>query len=57
MILTSGWSSRCFATSSFARAMSASTVSWNAGTVHACVSRRAIVLRTFESGTRLDLDA
>ena len=25
-------------------------MSWNAGTVHACVSRRAIVLRTFESG-------
>src|SRR5581483_10205244 len=47
---TPGLSSRCFCTSSFARVMSALTVSWNAGTVHACVSRRAIVLRTFDVG-------
>src|SRR6266550_3727209 len=47
---TSGLSSRCFVTSSFARLMSTFTVNWNAGTVHASVSRRAIVLRIFESG-------
>ena len=47
---TSGVSSRCPWTSSFARVMSTLTVSWNAGTVQACVSRRAIVLRTLESG-------
>ncbi len=47
---TSGSSSRRFAMTSFAADMSAETVSVNAGTVHACVRRRAIVLRTFESG-------
>src|SRR3954466_7555461 len=47
---TSGFSSRWFCTSSCVRDMSTSTVSWNAGTVHASVRRRAIVLRTFESG-------
>ncbi len=52
MIRTPGFSSRCLCTSSSARVMSASTVSWNAGTVHACVSRRAIVLRMLVSGRR-----
>ena len=49
---TSGSRSRSLATSAFARVMSARRLSWNTGTVHACVRRRAIVLRTFESGTR-----
>ena len=48
---TSGLSSRARATSSFARVMSALTVSWNTGACHAAVSRRAIVLRIDVSGT------
>ena len=47
---TSGFSSRERATSSFARVMSADTVSWKTGACHAAVSRRAIVLRMFVSG-------
>ena len=48
---TSGFSSRTRATSSFARVMSALTVSWKTGACHAAVRRRAIVLRIFVSGT------
>ena len=51
MTRTSGSSSRARATSSFARVMSAETVSWKTGTFHAAVSRRAIVLRMLVSGT------
>src|SRR5579862_5115671 len=42
---TSGLSSRTRATSSFARVMSALTVSWKTGACQAAVRRRAIVLR------------
>ena len=48
---TSGFSPRAAATSSFARVMSALTVSWKTGASHAAVRRRAIVLRMFVSGT------
>ena len=52
MTRTSGFSSRARATSSFARVMSAVTVSWKTGASHAAVRRRAIVLRMVVSGTR-----
>src|SRR5579884_1075954 len=51
VIRTSGLSSRARATSSFARVMSALTVSWKTGACQAAVSRRAIVFRTLVSGT------
>src|SRR4051812_33996946 len=49
---TSGSRSRSLATRAFTRLMSAEAWSWKTGICHASVSRRAIVLRTFESGTR-----
>ena len=52
---TSGSSSRTRSTSAFARVISAETTSSNAGTVHAAVSRRAIVLRIVRQRDRLDL--
>ena len=51
VIRTSGFNSRAFATSAFARVMSALTVSWNTGACQAAVRRRAIVLRMLVSGT------
>ena len=49
---TSGSRSRSVATRAFTRVMSAEAWSWKTGICQASVSRRAIVLRTFESGTR-----
>src|SRR3954454_2154514 len=49
---TSGSRSRSLATRAFTRVMSADAWSWKTGTCHASVSRRAIVLRMFESGIR-----